>query len=563
MKTALVTVMLAASFMGRAQRFFENTTGSWTQPDLSVETTAGRVVTGFTETNPSTGLLAPAFKITTLTGTPGNAFYVNFPDAVILMDFTIRPSSGTIILTGMTAVTNAVTPYKMFVAEVTMTGGFVQSFLEYTASGTSMIPHQVIQSPTSGQVVVVGTEITGFMTSANTFTIPKRGFVLGLDINNYNNILYTVETNTPTVGTDDADMLETVTEVPGTGYFIAGSANSPTSANEQDLAAIGVNYGGAVIHNNVYDNTSSRYAGASVMFNPATGTVFMLANNRSLQMFELVNCNATTGVALTPFYHYPITSLPASSVAVNGFRLQQTAANQIVVGGYIYCTSTTVLPNLLTPFQLLLPPALTSFINAKYFQSGNNSTPNPLYFDETGSSVYINTPDMIVYSSSSNKTYLVSQNSNMGGYDHDVASITNVTACETAYKVNVIANNVPVVGTMSIGGINMFAAAYVPSLPTRSMINNMLCTAVAPLAPFTGTLSPNPATSQLKVELQDVAIQQIVVIDLNGNQVMSTAPSGRSESATTIDVSKLTPGMYLIQVTDANGTAYRERFVKE
>jgi hypothetical protein len=297
------------------------------------------------------------------------------------------------------------------------------------------------------------------------------------------------------------------------------------------------------------------------MYNAVTGMIYVLANEGSAPGFHIATFNPG-GAQTSGFFRYPATTLP-TGVVLNGFRLQQTAANQILVGGYIYSPSPSIFPQLLTPFQVLLPPTLSGLINAKYFQSGNNTTPTPLYFDETGPSVYVNTPDMIVYSTSSNKTYLVSQNSVMGGYDHDVASITNVTACETPFGATPTQANVARVSICTITSFGVSPGTFPPSLPTRPMTNTILCAASAPLAPFTGSLSPNPATSQLKVELQEVAIEQITVIDLNGNQVIALTPSGRSESATTIDVSQLKAGMYLIRITDANGTVYSERFVKE
>lgn len=558
MKTALLTVMLTASLAASAQRVLEATNGSWLQQNLSVETLGSRVVTGFTETN-SSGLLVPSFKVTSLTGAPGNSFSVIFPTSAYLMDFTLRPATGTIILTGMMPQTST-TPYRMYVAEVTMAGVLVQSFLQNNTAGRSMIPHQVIHSPTTGQVVVVGTEVTGMLTSSNTATIPKSGFVLGLDINNYSNpALFTVETNSPLSGGNDADMLETVTEVPGTGYFVSGSANHP-SLNKQCLANIGVNYGGAVTHNITYTATGS-LSGASAMYNPTTGMIYVLANEGSSPGFHIATFNPG-GAQTSGFFRYPPVGLP-TGVVLNGFRLQQTAANQIVVGGYIYAPSSSILPQRLTPFQILLAPTLSAFINGKYFQSGNNTTPTPLYFDETGAPVYVNTPDMIVYSTSSNKTYLVSQNSVMGGYDHDVASITNVTACETPFGATPTQANVARVSVCTITSFSVSPGTFPPSLPTRPMTNIILCAASAPLAPFTGSLSPNPATSQLKVELQEVAIEHISVIDLNGNEVMNSTPSQRSESAMIIDVSQLKAGMYLIRITDANGGVYSERFVKE
>ena len=216
MKTTLFTVaLLLVSNLCSAQRILETTNGSWDNPNLSVETYKDLVFSGYTETNPATGLLTPTFKVSDIIGTPITTYYVDYPDAVYLMDFTIREATNTIILTGMTAVTTGGTAYKLIVTEVDfMTGTPVQSSLEYPFSNNSMIPHQVIHSEANAQVTIVGSEIIGTMTPTSFASNPKFGFVLGLDLNNFNNILYMpIQLDLPSTSNYDYDMLENITEV--------------------------------------------------------------------------------------------------------------------------------------------------------------------------------------------------------------------------------------------------------------------------------------------------------------------------------------------------------------
>ncbi|WP_300661815.1 hypothetical protein, partial [Fluviicola sp.] len=214
MKTTLLTLaLLCVSYLCNAQRFLEFTNGSWDNPNLSVETFDDFVISGFTETNPSTGMLTPAFKVSNSSGGLINCFYVNYKDAAILMDFTIKEATHSIILTGMLDVPPGAMPYKMFVSEVDMiTGTLIQSSLEYTYNGASTIPHQVIYSNASNQVMIVGTELMGPIDPNNFGFVPKFGFVLALDPGNFNNILFTHEMDTPG-GNFDYDMLENITDV--------------------------------------------------------------------------------------------------------------------------------------------------------------------------------------------------------------------------------------------------------------------------------------------------------------------------------------------------------------
>lgn len=567
MKTTLFTVaVLLASHFSNSQRILEVTNGSWVNPNLSVESFQDFVISGYTETNPGTGLLTPTFKVSNIAGAPMNTYYVDYPDAVYLMDFTIREATNTIILTGMTAVTTGGTPYKMIVAEVNfMTGAPVQSSLEYTFSGNSTVPHQVICSETTGQVTVVGTEIVGTVTASNYATIPKFGFVLGLDINNFNTILYPpIQMDLPATSIWDYDMLENITEVSGSGYFISGSCNAPTSG-EQNLITVGTDYTGAVTFSNIIDNTNSRFAGSSVMYNAPLNVVYLLANNSAIHQFQVAICNPFTGAFLTPWTRHQLTGYPiGSGVDQNGFRLQQSRENLIVIGGYLSAPS-GALPQQLTPFQITMRDNL-NFLAAKIYQSGNNSPLSPGYFEENGNSVFINTPDMIVYNTSMNRTYLVNQNTINGGFDLNVSSLLKASKCEKLIPVTTFTTNPILVGTGNFNPLPMYPAIY-PSNPIpRPIQQTILCQSIAPAIAVNtpdATLAPNPASDMLNITLDEETIESATVYDMKGNLVLSEKASERTMSVLTFGVGKLDQGAYIIEVTTKEGNILRERFVKE
>ncbi|WP_430403733.1 T9SS type A sorting domain-containing protein [Fluviicola sp.] len=567
MKTTLFTVaLLLAPYFSNSQRIFEATNGSWVNPNLSVETFLDFVISGYTETNPATGLLTPTFKVSNTVGTPLNTYYVDYPDDVYLMDFTIREATKTIIFTGMTAVTTAGTPHKMIVAEVDFISGLpVQSSIEYTFNGNSMVPHQVICSETTGQVTVVGTEIAGTITASNYSTIPKFGFVLGLNLTNFNMIIYPpIEMDLPATSMWDYDMLENITEVPGSGYFISGSCNPPASG-EQNLIIMGTDYAGNVTFSNIIDNTNSRFTGSSVMYNPLRNVVYLLANNSVIHQFQIAICDPVTGFFLSPWTRHQMTTYPiGSGVDQNGFRLQQSSGNLIVIGGYLSAPS-GALPQQLTPFQITMRDNL-AFLMAKVYQSGNNSPLSPSYFEENGNSVFINTPDMITYNTNSNRTYLVNQNTNNGGFDLDVSSLLSVSKCEKSVPVSTFTVNPVFVGTGNFNPLAMYPVTYMPTAGPRPIQETILCQNVAPAIAVNTpaiTLAPNPANDFVNITLDEETIQNVLVYDLKGNLVLSQKGSERTANAITIGVGKLDQGAYIVEITTKEGTIHRERFVKE
>lgn len=568
MRTTLfaVALLLAPNF-ANSQRLLEITNGSWDHPNLSVETYKDFVVSGFTETNPATNLLAPAFKINSLSGAPMISYYVDYPDSVYLMDFTIREARNTIILTGMTSSLASGTPYKMIIAEVDLTTGTpVQSSLEYTFNGNSMVPHQVICSEATSQVTVVGTEILGTVTSGNYAMIPKYGFVLGVDLANFNTILYSpIEMDLPAASIWDYDMLENITEVPGSGYFISGSCNGP-GTGEQNLITMGTDYAGTVTFSNVIDNTNSRFAGSSVMYNAPLNVVYLLANNSIMHQFQVAMCDPLTGGFLGPWTRHQITALPiGSGVDQNGFRLQQSKSNMIVVGGYLSAPF-GALPQLLTPFQITMKDNLT-FLAGKVYQSGNNSPLSPGYYEESGNSTFINTPDMIAYNRFSDRTYLVSQNTVNGGFDLNVSSLLKASKCEKLVQVSTVTTPPNIVGSGSFNPLPMYTWPYPSTNPPRPIHQVTLCQSVAPTSLAVNypdpILSPNPATDLLNVTLDDETILDAAVYDMKGNLVLSQKASQRTTDTMAVSVGKLDQGAYIIEITTKEGNIHRERFVKQ
>jgi hypothetical protein len=73
------------------------------------------------------------------------------------------------------------------------------------------------------------------------------------------------------------------------------------------------------------------------------------------------------------------------------------------------------------------------------------------------------------------------------------------------------------------------------------------------------SLHPNPAENQLIVSVENTQLKQLVVTDLNGKILFQQQASGINVQ---LNVSELSPGIYLVEITTENGTAIK-RFVKE
>lgn len=574
MKTTLLAVaLLFASFFSNAQRIFEKTYGSWVFPNLSVETHKDLVISGFTERHPMTGIPTPTFKIATISGSPVFNFHVEYPDGIYLMDFVVREQTNTIVYVGMTSVTSGGTPHKMIVGEVDLAGTPIQGALEYEYNGNNMIPHQVVLSENMGQATIVGTEVMGTLDPSNYAFLPKFGFVLGLDINNFNAgpIYMPIEMDMPLSSNWDYDMLESLTETPA-GYFITGSCNVP--GGRQGVVTMGIDYWGNLMFSNIIDNSNSRYAGASVMYHQGLDEVYLLVNNSALHQHQIARCNPYSGnFSPAPFdqwYMHPINTLPVpigSGIDQNGFRLQQTPDGFIVIGGYL-SNQNGIMPALLTPFQITLREDF-KFAAAKVFQSDNNAPLAPSYFEENGNSVFINTPDIVAYNRHSKRTYYVNQNSNMGGIDLHVSSLLKPSNCERAHKVAPFIMPPNFIGSTNYNPLPMYPAFYMPNPKPRQLMDQVICNDVAPLPIVTApnnpvaTVSPNPASQQLSISLKEEKIQEVKVFDMKGNVILTQTATERSQNEMSLNVEKLVQGAYILEITNTEGTVQREKFVKE
>jgi len=570
MKKALLFVgMLAASQLCSAQRIVEGTNASWEYPNHSVETYRELVFTGCSERNPNTGFLSPMFKITFTGGGNFTSFNLDFQEHVYLMDFTIRaPQNGqqpTIVLTGMQV--DQGWPTRMYIAEVDFNGNFVNA--AFYAIGNYLTPQQVIWSEFQGkeQIVVVGTKADESPDVNPANMVSKKGFVMAIDPSDFLNLLFVHEMESANVpGGSDNDMLETICEMPGYGYFIGGSANNP-DADEQNLLALSIDYGGGVYDVLIYDNTDYQYAAASVAYagTTADGTplVYVLANNSSSHTFEVATFDGLA-LPLTPlFFRYDITNIvpPGQGIDVNGFKLEIDGNKRVVVSGYIASPS-GVMSQLLTPFQMLLTPTLANYVQGKYYLSDNNSPLNA-YFDESGSSVYINTPDISAYNPYSDLSHVVSAHSGVG-YDTYSSSPSKVSKCEKGLKTKRVRFEVPRVARPDYYRTEYERGHYYFPTTQRHIHEEVLCPFAIVVNPSTGmaTISPNPATTELAVNL-DTEIRAITVSDMKGNVVLKTGAPERSTMEITLDISTLTPGVYLLDIVNDEGIVQREKFIKQ
>lgn len=573
MKTTLFMVLLLTYTVCSAQpaRVLENTLNSWNYQNLSVENWNARnmIISGTTDINPTTNRLCPVFKFTDPNLTPVAPFtyYTSFPDNAYLMDFTIDQNNGFIYLTGIIPATSTA-PMIMYVATINIpTGAPVPPLhIQIAPLSNSMIPHQIIHSPTANQLVIVGTEMTGTLSTTNFNTIPKNGFMLFLNAATFA-VGTHIQTNTPSA-TNDSDMLESVTEIPGYGYFAGGSANGFVTPNEQNMMVMNATYAGVPGPSCVVDNTNFRSSASSVMHNPATNQVIVLGNNSSFGTYELIKFNAIPVTPIFPSVRHVLSCFPTGTT-VNGFRLQQNAAGtQVIVGGYGWNPSSTVAQ--LIPFQTTTNPGLGAFISAKTFQSGNNS-PLTGYFNESGTPVFINTPDMITYHPTSNRTFLVNPNTLNGGFDMLRSVPAGTLGCEAACQFSAISTQWPTANTVVYTLPGTPALAYPPVMVNRGLQHSILCSST-PLAPFNEDptleaapavkLFPNPAKDHLEISAE-TAITEAVIYDLKGNKVLVAVNDERERGILRIDISMLKSGVYIIQLKDSEGTLRRERFVKE
>ncbi|MNY26512.1 hypothetical protein D3C86_1603660 [compost metagenome] len=115
----------------------------------------------------------------------------------------------------------------------------------------------------------------------------------------------------------------------------------------------------------------------------------------------------------------------------------------------------------------------------------------------------------------------------------------------------------------------MYGASYFPNPIQRPIMEHVLCNEVAPLpmvtAPNTNTatLSPNPASLDLSISLDDETIQGVVVYDMKGNVVLTEKATERTRNVMNLNVGKLNQGAYILEITTEEGVIHHEKFIKE
>jgi hypothetical protein len=68
---------------------------------------------------------------------------------------------------------------------------------------------------------------------------------------------------------------------------------------------------------------------------------------------------------------------------------------------------------------------------------------------------------------------------------------------------------------------------------------------------------PNPSKNEIHIQTNELNIERIEVLDVNGKVLMSTNASEN------ISVESLVPGLYFVQVTSKTGCILKEKFVKD
>jgi hypothetical protein len=72
---------------------------------------------------------------------------------------------------------------------------------------------------------------------------------------------------------------------------------------------------------------------------------------------------------------------------------------------------------------------------------------------------------------------------------------------------------------------------------------------------------PNPATNQLTIETGQLKIKSVEIYDVVGERLLCTLtpnPSPSGEGSASIDVSKLSPGMYFVRVRTEKGEVVKK-----
>lgn len=74
------------------------------------------------------------------------------------------------------------------------------------------------------------------------------------------------------------------------------------------------------------------------------------------------------------------------------------------------------------------------------------------------------------------------------------------------------------------------------------------------------TLSPNPVNNILHISAKNVMIKNIIVYDITGRMIMNQTAAGNK---TSLDISELNTGTYILQTLTQDGNIHNQKFVKE
>lgn len=562
----MFATLCAIPTMFFAQRNLEYTNESWTHPNLSVEVdnTTNRVISAFTDRNPATQATSIAVKTTDLSLNNPSSFFIDLGQDVTLMDFTVNTHSHTLFFTGF--YNNF--PDRIFIVETTQNGAIVKCGMHIMTSGWQVIPHQIIYSENVNSVVITGTMINGVLNPYNTYSIEKKGFIMSVPASDIRHEAeYTLVTNSPLIGSD-ADMLENIVEIPGSGYVATGSGNN-ISTGGQNLRLLQIDYYGNIVYDNLraVDGPqngnvpmSNSVVGASVLYKGQD--VYVLVNNSAAHQFQIAKYDpAAHTFSDNFFYYHPYGFDLGNGIDMNGFKLENDGTN-ILVSGYISGT----IPNMtsaITPFLMSISQDMQTVNSFSVFGSGNQYDLTG-YFAETGPAVYINTPDIMAVNAG--KAYIVNPNYDLGGYDLIANIPSNGGSCGMSLNVSPNAILHTDQGFAGIDKTTMHPVEYGAEKNVRAISQLNLCrrsaSAHAGNSEKTATVYPNPVKDELTISLEE-AIQRLRILDVNGALVRTLTIADATQEEYQLPVGDLQTGVYLIEITNTQGIISHERFVKE
>jgi Secretion system C-terminal sorting domain/Putative metal-binding motif/Fibronectin type III domain len=310
----------------------------------------------------------------------------------------------------------------------------------------------------------------------------------------------------------------------------------------------GINPGATEICNNIDDNCNGAIDEGSVCCaNPTTSSSFVLSTSAVL-------------------VYWP--AIPGATNYSVRYRAVGTTAwiTTTPTGGATYKQINSLSPNTTYQYQIrtYCNKAWLSYANPTYtcstalIQSGCVA-PSPVYATALSStSLQLYWPNIagapgyqVQYRISTTSTW-TTVNANTTGL-----TLTGLTpGALYYYRIRTKCTLVPVtyspfslVYAFSMPNVAQFVAPTVTESTTYSIES-----------PVSLKLFPNPAVTELNIELQNFEATQLTIININGQKMVAIPAEKIGQS---IDISQLASGIYLIQATDANGQIQSGQFVKE